>query len=169
MENNEAKVTLYTAEGYKALVDELAYLKQTKLEEVKRSLAEARSFGDLSENSEYDEAKNEQAKVVARITELENLINHAKVIDESEMRADVVNLGSTVKVLDYELDEEVEYSLVGTNEANPLLGKISDQRPSGSAMLGSVVGDIINVQTPGGELKFKILAVERSKPNSAQA
>jgi len=166
MENNETKVTLYTAEGYKALVDELSYLKQTKLEEVKKSLAQARSFGDLSENSEYDEAKNEQAKVVARITELENLINHAKVIDESEIRADVVNLGSTVKVLDYEFNEEVEYSLVGTNEANPLLGKISDQSPIGSAMIGAVVGDIVNVQTPGGELKFKILAVERSKPNN---
>lgn len=169
MENNETKVTLYTAEGYKALVDELSYLKQTKLEEVKRSLAEARSFGDLSENSEYDEAKNEQAKVVARITELENLLNNAKVIDESEIRADVVNLGSTVKVLDYELDEEVEYSLVGTNEANPLIGKISDQSPIGSAMLGSVVGDIVSVQTPSGELKFKILAVERSKSTSKEA
>ncbi len=162
----EEKVTLYTAEGYKSLVDELAFLKGTKLEEVKRSLAQARSFGDLSENSEYDEAKNEQAKVVARIAELEELINHAKVIDETEIRADVVNLGSTVKVLDYEFDEKVEYNLVGTNEANPLLGKISDQSPIGSAMLGAVVGDIITVQAPSGELKFKILAVERSKPTS---
>lgn len=164
MENNEEKVTLYTAEGYKALVDELSYLKQTKLEEVKRSLAEARSFGDLSENSEYDEAKNEQAKVVARITELEELINHAKVIDESEIKADVVNLGSTVLVHDYDLDEEVEYNLVGTNEANPLLGRISDQSPIGSAMLGAVVGDVIKVAAPSGELKFKILKVQRSKP-----
>lgn len=163
MDNITGKITMYTAEGYKALVDELAYLKQTKLEEVKRSLAEARSFGDLSENSEYDEAKNEQAKVVARITELEDLINHAKVIDESEIRADVVNLGSTVKVLDFDLDEEVEYNLVGTNEANPMLGKISDQSPIGSAMIGAVVGDIVNVSTPSGELKFKILSVERSK------
>ncbi|MCI9449514.1 MAG: transcription elongation factor GreA [Clostridiales bacterium] len=162
---NEEKVTMYTAEGYKALVDELSYLKQTKLEEVKRSLAEARSFGDLSENSEYDEAKNEQAKVVARIAELEELINHAKVIDESEIRADVVNLGSTVKVLDYDLDEEVEYNLVGTNEANPLLGKISDQSPIGNAMLGAVVGDEISVDTPAGTLKFKILSVQRSKSN----
>ena len=162
----ETKVTLYTAEGYKALVDELAFLKGTKLEEVKRNLAQARSFGDLSENSEYDEAKNEQAKVVARIAELEELINHAKVIDESDIRADVVNLGSTVKVLDYEFDEEVEYNLVGTNEANPLLGKISDQSPIGSAMLGAVVGDIITVQAPSGELKFKVLSVERSKSNA---
>ena len=159
----EENFTLYTEEGYRALVDELAYLKQTKLEEVKKSLAQARSFGDLSENSEYDEAKNEQAKVVARITELENLINHAKVIDESEIRAGVVNLGSTVRVLDYELDEEVEYSLVGTNEANPLLGKISDRSPIGGAMIGAVVGDVVEVDTPGGKLKFKILAVERTK------
>ena len=159
----EENFTLYTEEGYRTLVDELAYLKQTKLEEVKKSLAQARSFGDLSENSEYDEAKNEQAKVVARITELENLINHAKVIDESEIRAGVVNLGSTVRVLDYELDEEVEYSLVGTNEANPLLGKISDRSPIGGAMIGAVVGDEIEVDTPGGKLKFKILAVERTK------
>lgn len=168
MDNAEEKVTLYTAEGYKSLVDELSYLKQTKLEEVKRSLAEARSFGDLSENSEYDEAKNEQAKVVARITELEELINHAKVIDESEIKADVVNLGSTVIVHDYELDEEVEYNLVGTNEANPMLGRISDQSPIGNAMLGAVVGDIITVETPGGELKFKILKVQRSKPGSGE-
>ena len=166
MENNEVKVTRYTAEGYKALVDELAYLKQTKLEEVKVSLAQARSFGDLSENSEYDEAKNEQAKVVARIAEIEELLNHAEVIDESEMRADVVNLGSTVKVLDYEFDEEIEYSLVGTNEANPLMGKISDQSPIGSAMLGAVVGDVVTVQTPSGEMKLKILSVERSKHTS---
>lgn len=163
--NNAEKVTLYTAEGYKALVEELSYLKQTKLEEVKKSLAQARSFGDLSENSEYDEAKNEQAKVVARINELEEMINHAKIIDESEIRADVVNLGSTVKAYDYDMDEEVEYNLVGTNEANPLLGKISDQSPIGSAMIGAVVGDIITVDSPSGELKFKILAVERSKPS----
>ena len=168
MDHAEEKVTLYTAEGYKSLVDELSYLKQTKLEEVKRSLAEARSFGDLSENSEYDEAKNEQAKVVARITELEELINHAKVIDESEIKADVVNLGSTVLVHDYELDEEVEYKLVGTNEANPMLGRISDQSPVGSAMLGAVVGDVITVETPGGELKIKILKVQRSKPGAGE-
>ena len=168
MDHAEEKVTLYTAEGYKSLVDELSYLKQTKLEEVKRSLAEARSFGDLSENSEYDEAKNEQAKVVARITELEELINHAKVIDESEIKADVVNLGSTVLVHDYELDEEVEYKLVGTNEANPMLGRISDQSPIGSAMLGAVVGDVITVETPGGELKIKILKVQRSKPGAGE-
>ncbi len=161
MANNDEKMTLYTAEGYKALEDELNFLKQEKLEDVKKSLAEARSFGDLSENSEYDEAKNEQAKVVARITELEELILHAKVIDESELKDDVVNLGSKVKVLDLEFDEELEYNLVGTNEANPVLGNISDLSPIGSAILGATVGDTVTVPTPGGELKLKILSVER--------
>ncbi len=155
----------YTKDGYQAMVDELAYLKGVKLEEVKVSIAEARSFGDLSENSEYDEAKNEQAKVVSRIAELESLIEHAIIIDEAEMKADVVNLGSTVKVLDMEFEEELEYSLVGTNEANPMLGRISDRSPIGSAMIGATVGDVITVNTPNGEMKMKILAVSRTKNN----
>ena len=162
---DQAKITKDTAEGYKTLTDELTYLKQVKIEEVKKSLAEARSFGDLSENSEYDEAKNEQAKVVTRIAELESLIEHAVVVDESEMKADIVNLGSTVKVLDLEFEEEIEYSLVGTNEANPMLGKISDRSPIGSAMIGAKEGDLITVNTPDGELKFKILSVSRTKNN----
>ncbi len=152
----------YTASGYKALVDELDYLKQVKIEEVKKSLAEARSFGDLSENSEYDEAKNEQAKVVARIAELEELIQHAVIVEESDMKIGVVNLGFTVKVFDYEEEEETEYAIVGTNEANPLMGRISDRSPIGSALLGSKVGDEVTVETPGGQLKFKILSVERT-------
>ena len=159
----EKKVTL-TRDGHQKLVDELAYLKGTKREEVKESLAKARSFGDLSENSEYDEAKDEQAKTEARISEIEEMLKYVEIIDEANIRADIVNLGSTVKVLDYEFDEEVEYSIVGTNEANPLAGKISDQSPIGSAMLGKGAGEEIIVQTPSGELKFKILAVQRSKP-----
>ncbi len=160
---DQSKMIKYTKDGYQAMVDELAYLKGVKLEEVKVSIAEARSFGDLSENSEYDEAKNEQAKVVSRIAELESLIEHAVIIDETDMKADVVNLGSTVKVLDMEYDEELEYSLVGTNEANPMLGRISDRSPIGSAMIGATVGDIITVSTPNGELKLKILSVGRTK------
>ena len=162
---NQSTTIKYTKDGYQAMVDELAYLKQVKLEEVKISIAEARSFGDLSENSEYDEAKNEQAKVVSRIAELESLIEHAVIIDETEIKADVVNLGSTVKVLDMEFEEELEYNLVGTNEANPMLGRISDRSPIGSALLGAMVGDIVTVTTPSGELKFKILAVARTKNN----
>ena len=161
----EEKKTLYTEEGFKVLSDELDYLKNTKIQEVKEALKEARAFGDLSENSEYDEAKNEQAKVVTRIAELESLIEHAVVVDESEMKADIVNLGSTVKVLDLEFEEEIEYSLVGTNEANPMLGKISDRSPIGSAMIGAKEGDLITVNTPDGELKFKILSVSRTKNN----
>ncbi len=163
---DQSKMIKYTKDGYQAMVDELAYLKGVKLEEVKISIAEARSFGDLSENSEYDEAKNEQAKVVSRIAELEGLIEHAVIIDEAEMKADIINLGSTVKVLDMEYDEELEYSLVGTNEANPMLGRISDRSPIGSAMIGATVGDIINVNTPNGEMKLKILAVSRTKNNA---
>jgi len=163
---DQSKTIKYTQDGYQAMVDELAYLKGVKLEEVKISIAEARSFGDLSENSEYDEAKNEQAKVVSRIAELEGLIEHAVIIDEAELKADVINLGSTVKVLDMEEDEELEYSLVGTNEANPMLGRISDRSPIGSAMIGAIVGDIITVNTPNGEMKLKILAVSRTKTNA---
>ena len=161
----ENKTTKYTKEGFQALVDELNYLKGEKTEEVKQSLAQARSYGDLSENSEYDEAKNEQARVATRIAELEELITHAEIIDESEMRADVINLGSTVVAYDYDMEEEVEYSIVGTNESDPMRGRISDRSPIGSAMIGKVVGDIVNVTTPGGELKFKILSVERTKNN----
>ncbi|MBE6568628.1 MAG: transcription elongation factor GreA [Ruminococcaceae bacterium] len=161
----QSKKIKYTVEGHKALIDELDYLKKVKIEEVKVSLAEARSFGDLSENSEYDEAKNEQAKVVSRIAELEELLEHAEIVDESEFKADIVNLGSTVKVLDLEYDEELEYNLVGTNEANPMLGRISDRSPIGAAMIGAKEGDTVTVHTPNGEMKMKILAVSRTKNN----
>ena len=163
---DNSKTTKYTKEGYQALVDEMAYLKGEKTEEVKQNLAQARSYGDLSENSEYDEAKNEQARVATRIAELEELINHAEIIDESELREDVINLGSTVLAYDYDMEEEVEYSIVGTNESDPMRGRISDRSPIGSAMVGKIVGDIVNVTTPGGELKFKILSVERTKNNA---
>ncbi len=160
----EPKKTIkYTKEGYQALIDELTYLKGEKTEEVKSNLAQARSYGDLSENSEYDEAKNEQAKVVERIATLEELILNAEIINESELREDVINLGSTVSVYDYDMDEEIEYLIVGTNEVDPMMGKISDRSPIGSAMIGKVAGDEVTVNSPGGELKFKILKVERTK------
>ena len=159
----EKQTTKYTIEGYQALVDELAYLKGEKTEEVKRNLAEARSFGDLSENSEYDEAKNEQAKVAARIAELEDLIASAEIIDESELKADIINLGSTITLFDCDMEEEIEYSIVGTNEADPMKGRISDRSPIGSAMMGKRSGETVEVTTPGGEIKFKILKVERTK------
>ncbi|MBQ8747799.1 MAG: transcription elongation factor GreA [Clostridia bacterium] len=161
MENQ--KKTLYTEEGYKNLVEELQYLKDVRIPEIKVAIADARAFGDLSENSEYDEAKNEQAKVVTRIAELEQLINNAEIIDESEIKADVVNLGSVVKVYDTDMEEEVEYSIVGSNEADPLQGRISDQSPIGSAMIGAKVGEEVTVTAPFGEYKIKILAVTRAK------
>ena len=159
---NEKK-TLYTEEGYKNLVDELQYLKDVRIPEIKVAIAEARAFGDLSENSEYDEAKNEQAKVVTRIAELEKLLTEAEIIKESEIAADVVNLGSVVRVHDNDVDEDVEYSIVGSNEADPLNGRISDQSPIGSAMIGAKVGEEITVHAPNGEYKMKILEVSRAK------
>ncbi len=161
MENE--KKTLYTEEGFKALTDELDFLKNTRRPEIKAAIAEARAFGDLSENSEYDEAKNEQAKVETRIAELEYLINHAEIISEAQYKSGVVNLGTVVKVLDMTEDEEIEYSLVGSNEANPLMNRISDQSPIGRALIGSKVGDVVTVEAPAGEMQFKVLDVQRAK------
>lgn len=163
MENK--KTTKYTQEGYDALITELEYLKGEKTEEVKKALTFARSLGDFSENSELDAAKDEQGQVAARIAELEELIKHAEIISESEMRDDVVNLGSTVKVYDEDFDEEVEYDIVGTNQADPLNGKISDISPIGSALVGKSVGAVVTVETPNGEMKLRILSVERTKSN----
>lgn len=158
-------ITKYTAEGFQALVDELNYLKGEKTEEIKKNLAYARSLGDFSENSELDAAKDEQGQVAARIAELEELIKEAEIISESDMKDDVVNLGSTVTVYDYEFEEEVEYSIVGTNEADPMKNKISDKSPIGSELINKTIGEEIRVNTPSGELKLKILHVERTKNN----
>jgi transcription elongation factor GreA len=155
--------TKYTVEGYKELVDELNYLRGEKTEEVKKALAFARSLGDLSENSEYDAAKDEQGQVAARISELEELIREAIIIDESEMDANVVNLGSTILLYDETFGEEVEYAIVSTNEADAINGKISDRSPIGAAMIGKTIGDVVEVETPGGVLRFKVLRVERTK------
>lgn len=157
------RTTKYTTEGYQALVDELTYLKGEKTEEVKKNLAYARSLGDFSENSELDAAKDEQGQVAARIAELEELLKNAEIINESDMKEDIVNLGSTVMVYDCDMEEEVEYSVVGTNEADPMKGKISDLSPIGSALIGKTIGDEVTVTTPGGDIKFKILKVERTK------
>lgn len=160
------QTTKYTEEGYQALVDEINYLKGEKTEEVKKNLAYARSLGDFSENSELDAAKDEQGQVAARIAELEELIKNAEIINDSDIKDDVVNLGSTATVYDYDMEEEIEYSIVGTNEADPMKGKISDRSPIGSAMVGKTVGDEFVVNTPSGELKFKILKVERTKSSN---
>ena len=158
-----AKQMHYTKEGYQALVDELDYLKTTRRAEVKEALAVARSYGDLSENSEYDVARNEQAKVESRITELEGLIIHAIVVDESEIDHSKVSVGSVVKVKAKGSKEEKEYTLVGTNEVDFWSGKISDQSPIGAALIGAREGDIVTVASPNGEFELKILSVARAK------
>ncbi len=155
-----------TAQGLQALKDELDYLKNEKREEVKKALAVARSYGDLSENSEYDEARNEQAKVEQRITELEQIILNTVVIDESEIDSSKVHLGSTVKVEITNYDgtvKETVYNIVGSNESNPPEGKISDRSPIGVALVGAHKGETVTVSAPRGERKIKILEVTRTK------
>lgn len=159
-----AKQMHYTKEGYQALVDELDYLKTTRRAEVKEALAVARSYGDLSENSEYDEARNEQAKVESRINELEGLILHAIVVDESEVDHSKVSVGSVVKVEKH--GKEVEYTIVGSNEVDFWSGKISDQSPIGAALIGAREGDTVTVETPDGtSYPLKLLSVSRVKLN----
>ena len=153
---------LYTEEGYKTLVDELNYLKTTRREEIKEAIAVAKGFGDLSENSEYDEARNEQAKTEARIKELEELVANAEIVDESKIDTDIVSLGSTVTVYDVEEDEEIVYNIVGSNEANPVERKISDQSPIGKALMGHRAGASVTVVIPSGEsIHMEIKAVAR--------
>ena len=157
----KAKQMLYTQEGYQALVDELEYLKGTKRQQVKEDIATARAFGDLSENAEYDEARNEQAKVEARILELEELILGAVIVDESKIDTSIINMGSIVKVLDIEFNETEEYSIVGSNEADPLQNRISDMSPIGRALIGKKAGDEVTVEAPGGNIRIQILEVSR--------
>ena len=152
----------YTKQGYQDLVDELKYLKLTRREEIKEQIAVARGFGDLSENAEYDEARNEQAKVEARIQELEALIENAEIIDESNMDVRALSLGSLVKLFDEDFEEEITYSIVGSNQADPLEQKISDQSPIGRALMGKKAGDRVTVTAPAGELHFKVLEVSRA-------
>ena len=159
----KGKQMLYTQQGYQELLDELHYLKHEKREKIKNDIAVARSFGDLSENSEYDEARNEQAKNEARIKELEELVENAVVLDESNIDTSVVSLGSTVKVLNVALNLELTYDLVGSNEANPMEGKISDQSPIGAALIGKRANDEIEVEVPNGTVRMKVLEVSRTQ------
>ncbi len=157
---DKKQVTL-TASGLEKLEEELEYLKTKKRKEVSEKIKVALGFGDLSENSEYDEAKNEQAQVEARIVTLENMLKNAVVIDESEIDLDRVGLGTKVKVLDVEFDEEIEYNIVGSTEADPDQQKISDESPVGKALMGRKVGETVSVETPGGVIDFKILEISK--------
>ena len=154
------KKVIVTASGLKALEDELEMLKTVRRSEISEKIRVARGYGDLSENSEYDEAKNEQAIVEARIADLEVMLKNVVILDESEIVTDVVSLGSNVKVYDEEFDEELEYVIVGSTEADLDLGKISDESPVGKALIGKRVGEVAEAILPGGDTaKFKVISI----------
>ena len=146
-------------ERYDSLVEELHYLETVREKEVSELIKEARSFGDLSENSEYDEAKTEQGKLYSKIAEMKALIENAEIIEKSEADAGVVSLSSRVKLHDEDENEDVEYQIVGSQEANPMEGRISDESPIGRAILGRRVGDTVTVEAPVGEMCFTVLEV----------
>lgn len=154
----EVKETLLTAEGLKKLEEELAHYKSVRRIEVAQRIKTAIEYGDISENSEYDDAKNEQAFIEGHIIELENKINTAKIIDE-KTRKNVVSVGSKVKLLDEEFNEELDYVIVGSFEADPFNNRISNESPVGSAILGKKKGATVEVNTPDGVATFKILAI----------
>ncbi len=156
-----AKQYKLTPQRLKELQEELNYLKTVREREVAEQIKEARSFGDLSENSEYDEAKNEQGKLYSRIAEVEAVLANYVVIEEKEYAANAVSLGSLVKVLDHETDEEETYHIVGSQEADPMNGRISEDSPFGKALLGKVVGDEVEVEAPMGILKYKVLDIQK--------
>ncbi len=155
------KKYLITSDGLRKLEEELEYLKTVKRKEVTEKIKVARGYGDLSENSEYDEAKNEQAFLEGRIAEIENKLKNIELIDESEITTDVVSIGSTVTLYDYEFEEEVSYTIVGSAEANTFENKISNESPVGSELIGKKVGEEFIVNTPEGNCKYKIITIER--------
>lgn len=156
-----ASEIIVTEEGLKNLQNELNYLKTVKRKEVVEAIRVALGFGDLSENSEYDEAKNEQAKTEARIQELEETLKNVKLVSDSEVRTESANVGNRVKVFNETYDEETEYVIVGSTEANALMNRISDQSPIGRALIGSKVGQTVKVETPKGVMQLKILDITK--------
>ncbi len=156
-----AKAVKITDDGLKKLEEELEYLKTTGRADIAEKIKVARGYGDLSENSEYDEAKNEQAKIEARIVEIEAMLKNVEIISGVKGAAKTVVVGVKVKVLDEEYGDECEYRVVGSTEADPRGGKISDESPVGKAILGKKIGDEVFVETPGGEIKLKILGISK--------
>lgn len=155
------KEVILTIEGLKKLEDELEYLKTVKRKDVSERIKVAISFGDISENSEYDEAKNEQAQVEERIFKIETMLGNARVIDDNEISLETVNVGSKVKVKDLEYEEEILYTIVGSAEADPYEAKISNESPVGEALIGRRSGDTVDVQVPDGIIQYKILEITR--------
>ena len=156
------KKNILTYEGLKKLEDELENLKVVRRKEVSQKIKEAREQGDLSENAEYDAAKDEQRDIEARIEELEKILKNAEVVVEEEADLDKVSIGCSVKILDCEFDEELVFKIVGSTEANSLKGKISNESPVGKALLGKKVGDTVTVETPAGEFSYKVLSIHRA-------
>lgn len=156
-----AKEILLTAQGLEELQKELDHLKVEKRREIAEKIKIARSFGDLSENSEYDEAKNDQAKLENRINEIEAMLKNVRLIDETGIDNKIVGVGTKVVVLDVEFSEEFEYRIVGSAEADPASGKISDESPIGRAIIGHSVGETVIADTPEGELEFKIVKIKK--------
>ena len=155
------KQTILTGEGLSKLEEELEELKTVKRQEVAAKIKVALSFGDLSENSEYDEAKNEQAMVEARIAQVEAMLKNVHVLDDSDLPTDIVSIGSKVLLKAIEFDEDVEYYIVGSTEADPSEGKISDESPVGKALLGHRVGDRVEVEVPSGMIEFEVLEISK--------
>lgn len=157
----ENKEVLLTQEGFDKLEQELENLKTVKRVEIAERIKVALGFGDLSENSEYDEAKNAQAENETKIAELENKIRYAKIIDESEIDTKTVQVGNTVKLLDLEFDEEVSYTIVGSTEVDIAQNKISNESPIGSAILGAKKNQVVEVQAPAGVMQYKVLSITK--------
>lgn len=158
----EEKKNLLTYAGLRKLEQELQDLKVVRRKEVAQKIKEAREQGDLSENAEYDAAKDEQRDIEARIEEIEKILKNAEVVVEDEVDLDKINVGCRVKLFDFEYDEELEYKIVGSTEANSLQGKISNESPVGRALLGSKVGDVVSVDTQAGPVEYKVLEIQRS-------
>lgn len=156
----EEKKNILTSDGLKRYEDELHELKVVRRKEVAQKIKEAREQGDLSENAEYDAAKDEQRDIEARIEELEKILKNVEVVDLEDVTNDKVMVGSTIRVLDIDYAEEVEYKIVGSTEANILQGKISNESPVGAALIGAHVGDTITVETPSGESSYKVLEIK---------
>ena len=156
-----AKEILLTKEGLEELKAELHYLKTTKRAEIEDKIEVARGYGDLSENSEYDEAKSEQGKNESRINDLEAILQNYKLIDETETTTDVVSVGSKVKIRDMELKEDMEYTIVGFAQSDPDAGKLSDESPIGKALIGHKKGDKVLVEAPVGTITFKIVSISK--------
>ncbi len=153
------KKTILTSEGLKKLEEELEILRTKTRKEVAEKLKVALSFGDLSENSEYDEAKNEQAKVEARILQLENMLKNVTILDSNELTSDVVQIGSKVEIKDLKTNEILSYRIVGSMETNPDEGKISDESPVGKTLIGHKVGEVVKIKIPAGFVEYEILDI----------